>query len=167
MGWTSERIYLLTKWWGDGLATVEIGSRLGMSKNAVIGKAHRIGLETHVRSVQSENFKAKTKKRPRPSLGPKRRYEFRSRRAVAPYAPKPTPAPAIPVVQEEEPIPLMVLLFDIERGQCKWPHGDPKEVDFGFCGHEQEYIDNPWRPYCAFHRKLGTRKDFRYGRKVR
>ena len=44
MSWTPELIATLTTLWSDGLPTTEIGRRLGMSKNAVIGKAHRLGL---------------------------------------------------------------------------------------------------------------------------
>ena len=44
MDWTSERIGALTKLWNGGLTTREIGLRLGVTKNAVVGKAHRLGL---------------------------------------------------------------------------------------------------------------------------
>ena len=44
MDWTTERIATLTKLWGGGLSTREIGLRLGVTKNAVVGKAHRLGL---------------------------------------------------------------------------------------------------------------------------
>jgi GcrA cell cycle regulator len=42
MEWTDERISELTKLWNDGLSTAEIGKMLGISKNAVVGKAHRL-----------------------------------------------------------------------------------------------------------------------------
>ena len=42
--WTSERIDELTKLWEEGITTAEIGRRIGVTKNAVIGKVHRIGL---------------------------------------------------------------------------------------------------------------------------
>lgn len=44
MAWTEETINELTRLWGQGLSTSEIGRRIGMSKNAVVGKAHRLGL---------------------------------------------------------------------------------------------------------------------------
>nr|CAX84191.1 conserved uncharacterized protein [uncultured bacterium] len=44
MAWTEETISELTRLWAQGLSTSEIGRRIGMSKNAVVGKAHRLGL---------------------------------------------------------------------------------------------------------------------------
>lgn len=44
MDWTQELISELTRLWGEGLSTSEIGKRLGISKNAVVGKAHRLSL---------------------------------------------------------------------------------------------------------------------------
>lgn len=43
--WTDEKIAKLKKLWSEGLTTGEIGKRLGVSKNAVVGKAHRLGLK--------------------------------------------------------------------------------------------------------------------------
>lgn len=45
MLWTDERIGLLKQWWAEGVATAEIGRRLGCGKNAAVGKAHRLNLE--------------------------------------------------------------------------------------------------------------------------
>ena len=45
MSWTEERVAHLTQLWEAGIGTAEIGGRLGMTKNAIIGKAHRIGLK--------------------------------------------------------------------------------------------------------------------------
>ncbi|MEO5376097.1 MAG: GcrA family cell cycle regulator [Alphaproteobacteria bacterium] len=44
MVWTEERIAQLVRLWNDGLTTGEIGKQLEVSKNAVVGKAHRLGL---------------------------------------------------------------------------------------------------------------------------
>ena len=44
MTWTAERVSELRKLWATGASTAEIGRRLGVSKNAVVGKAHRTGL---------------------------------------------------------------------------------------------------------------------------
>jgi len=46
--WTEERIEQLTQLWEEGVTTAEIGRRIGVSKNAVIGKVHRIGLTPRV-----------------------------------------------------------------------------------------------------------------------
>ena len=44
MAWTEEQIDQLKELWGEGLSTSEIGRKLGVTKNAVVGKAHRLGL---------------------------------------------------------------------------------------------------------------------------
>jgi GcrA cell cycle regulator len=46
--WTPERIEALTRLWEEGVTTAEIGRRIGVTKNAVIGKVHRIGLTPRV-----------------------------------------------------------------------------------------------------------------------
>jgi GcrA cell cycle regulator len=46
--WTTERVALLTELWEEGLTTAEIGRRMGITKNAVIGKVHRIALTPRV-----------------------------------------------------------------------------------------------------------------------
>jgi GcrA cell cycle regulator len=46
--WTTERVDLLTQLWDEGLPSAEIGRRLGLTKNAVIGKVHRIALSPRV-----------------------------------------------------------------------------------------------------------------------
>lgn len=74
--WTPELIDEITKLWNEGLTTAEIGKRIGVSKNAVIGKAHRLGLP------------------PRPS--PIKRV-VRPRATIAP-PPKPMPAPVRPTM---------------------------------------------------------------------
>ena len=54
MSWTPELIESLQNLWNDGLTTTEIGRRLGMSKNAVIGKAHRLGLNGRPSPIRRE-----------------------------------------------------------------------------------------------------------------
>ena len=67
MVWTSELVSKLKKLWYKGLTTVEIGNCLGMSKNAIVGKAHRLGLESRPSPIKHENLKIlanKTIKKP-------------------------------------------------------------------------------------------------------
>ena len=51
--WTDERVELLTSLWEEGLPAAEIGRRLGLTKNAVIGKVHRIALSPRVVTVMA------------------------------------------------------------------------------------------------------------------
>jgi GcrA cell cycle regulator len=50
--WTDERIEQLTLLWDEGVTTAEIGRRIGVTKNAVIGKVHRLGLVPRVITVK-------------------------------------------------------------------------------------------------------------------
>jgi hypothetical protein len=62
-----------------------------------------------------------------------------------------------PAPPPEEPVPLMLDVAQLQPGQCRWPHGDPRKPGFGFCAAPNA----PGRPYCAFHARkayLGERK---------
>ena len=62
MGWTPETIKELKRLWNKGFTTVEIGNRLGMSKNAIVGKAHRLGLESRPSPIKRELTKVQIQK---------------------------------------------------------------------------------------------------------
>lgn len=67
MVWTDERIELLKSLWGEGLTTGEIGKRLGVSKNAVVGKAHRLGLKGRPSPIKRTRKAAKPEKAEKPA----------------------------------------------------------------------------------------------------
>ena len=64
MGWDDEKIGRLKKLWSEGLTTVEIGKRLGTSKNAVVGKAHRLGLKGRPSPIKRQDVKVAPAKKP-------------------------------------------------------------------------------------------------------
>ena len=61
MAWTPELIKELKKYWKKGLTTGEIGRLIGMSKNAVVGKAHRLGLEGRPSPIKHERIRISKK----------------------------------------------------------------------------------------------------------
>ena len=155
MDWTDEAIARLRALWDEGHSTAEIGRRLGISKNAVVGKAHRLNLP------------------PRPS--PIRRTEGGAaapRRA--PVAPVRRPAPevspvsasshsgsypdAVHAVQEPtqpRPRPALQAVASAPRSgprtaPCCWPIGEPGTPDFHFCGADAMTA----KPYCTQHAQL-------------
>ena len=75
MGWTEERVELLKKLWADGLSASQIAAQLGgVTRNAVIGKVHRLGLSGRAKSPSSMVPRAR---KPRPashSMRPRMRY---------------------------------------------------------------------------------------------
>jgi GcrA cell cycle regulator len=125
MDWTSEQITQLTQLWRDGLSTAEIGKRLGISKNAVVGKAHRLHLDSRPSPIKRVG--------PRPAIV---RHTTHVRPAVPPAAPAPAPQPAAP--------PRVV---ELSNQSCRWPIGHPGDADFHFC--TQRAIQG--KPYCVEH----------------
>jgi GcrA cell cycle regulator len=142
MGWTDERVATLRKLWAEGLSASQIAKQLGgVTRNAVIGKVHRLGLAG----------------RATPSRPAKRPVRAARPRVISPTAPRLRPAshPNVPaiIVPELEP-----LLFDdgraasvltIKDTMCKYPIGDPATADFAFCGRESSC-----GPYCQDHARL-------------
>ncbi len=120
--WTPDRVKTLMALWAEGVSTLEIGRRLGVTKNAVVGKVHRLGLPKRQSPISSA---------PR-----------------APRAAKPTEPPKPKV--EEAPLPDtadMVKMEELTSGMCNWPEGEPGTDDFRFCG--QQVLEG--KPYCAAH----------------
>ena len=127
MGWTEERVEQLKGLWNEGLSASQIARALGgVSRNAVIGKVHRLGLAGRAAPARSE--------RPR------------AQRRAAIHA-----APALPEVIEEDPIKLddgnFATVLTITDRMCHWPIGDPSEHEFHFCGRKPR----PGSPYCEAH----------------
>lgn len=126
MAWTEERVQTLRKLWTEGLSANQIAKELscGFSRNAVIGKVHRLGLSG----------------RATPSRPAKTTVRMTRPRAV-PSAPKVrTVAPPRPVKLAPEVEPLrfegrLKTVQTIEANQCRFPYGDPNDAAFGFCGH--------------------------------
>jgi len=147
MTWTDERIDQLTELWGAGQSATQIGKVLGMSKNAVIGKAHRLKLPARPSPIRKEGSATRPKPRAVPRLRP----------TPAP-APEPTPVPAATPRSVEaakvrsvlEVVPRIVQR-PARRANggpgCLWPIGDPGDADFHFCGDASV----PGKPYCDQH----------------
>src|SRR6478736_692759 len=167
MSWTDERIARLKKMWHDGATASQIADELGgVSRNAVIGKAHRLGLEQRPSPVKPGEEKEKkpaaapsaAKAAPRPDVPVSRPANVPTPAAAVPGAP-----PARPEMQYRsvgpggfirqvpaKPSPEVAdktSLLDLNDRICKWPIGHPGEPDFHFCGQQA----NPGFPYCVQH----------------
>ena len=144
MSWTNERVELLKKLWGDGQSASCIAARLGkVTRNAVIGKVQRLGLQGRATLVTRRPPRASllpaAKSQPRtgkrsPGLARSRRQETKPRRPTAP--PELGPAPDAPVT-----------VLTLTPANCNWPEGDPKRTGFHFCGRDKP----PDRAYCPHH----------------
>jgi len=120
--WTDELIEQLKALWAEGLTTGDIGKKLGISKNAVVGKAHRLGL----------------KGRPSPI-----KREASGSDSTSPETPAAKPRAKAKAVEPKK----IKSLVDLSAHTCRWPIGDPKEPNFHFCGANAM----AGKPYCAEH----------------
>ncbi len=141
MVWTDERMALLRDSWEAGMTASQIAEKLGegITRNAVIGKAHRLGL----------------KSRPSPVRGGEDSAEAPVAAAPAPAAATPAPqagdAPAPRPAAARKPVAkgkvARTTLLDLNEKICKWPIGHPGEADFHFCGKGAQ----AGFPYCTEH----------------
>ncbi|OPZ76855.1 MAG: GcrA cell cycle regulator [Alphaproteobacteria bacterium ADurb.Bin438] len=132
--WTEEKIEELKKLWAEGLTTGEIGKRLGVSKNAVVGKAHRLDLESRPSPIKRAVSEVKEVVQ----------KEVAQKEVVSePKAPVRKKLP----VKEVDKKNKKTKISDLTSTSCRWPVGDPKEEDFHFCGKETFN----GKPYCLEH----------------
>ncbi|MES1156730.1 MAG: GcrA family cell cycle regulator [Alphaproteobacteria bacterium] len=140
MGWTEERVNTLRKLWAEGLSASQIAKQLGgVTRNAVIGKVHRLGLAG----------------RATPSRPAKRPVRAARPRVIGPTAPRMRPPSAMPLVVVPQLEPLKdetgrtASVLTLNESMCKFPIGDPNEADFAFCGRASSC-----GPYCQDHARL-------------
>ena len=140
MAWTDERVELLKTLWAEGLSAAQIANKMGgVTRNAVIGKVHRLGLSGRATPAKPQRGRISAPE-PReetaaPSAAP--------RRLVAkPTAPEPEFIAPL-VLDSGDP----TTVSTIKNNMCKWPIGDPAKDDFHFCGQPTL----PGKSYCAYH----------------
>ncbi|MGI9401070.1 MAG: GcrA family cell cycle regulator [Rhizobiaceae bacterium] len=153
MSWTDERVAQLTKLWADGLSASQIAAELGgVTRNAVIGKVHRLGLSGRAKS-SSQSSASRPKRQPRVN-GFSSRSPRSGQRALNNVSLKISTATETnrALIEEdiEAPKPLKIALTELTEKTCKWPLGDPATDDFHFCGHD--ICESG--PYCRYHAKL-------------
>ena len=135
MPWDDNNVSKLRELWDQGLPTAQIGKLLGFTKNAVVGKAHRIGLERRPSPIRRTAVKPDRKKARSPIM-PKLNFEV-----------KKDEVKGNPVHQQTfQPLVKNLFTKSVKRG-CEWPEGHPDESDFKFCGKER-FED---KPYCIDH----------------
>ncbi len=147
MGWTDERVTTLKKLWLDGLSASQIAKQLGgVTRNAVIGKVHRLGLSGRAAPSQPARpaFKAPRPARP-VSTAPAAPRRMVAEPVSTPVVSAPLPTP---VHRIEEPGSATVLTLGAHM--CKWPIGDPSSDGFTFCGRRMGDAG----PYCREHAQV-------------
>ena len=147
MSWTDDRVETLTKLWADGLSASQIAAELGgVTRNAVIGKVHRLGLSGRAKA-KSPNA-ARAKRAPRATgYSPRSRVSAKTAdgRAIAINTPS-----RPPIEDMVAPEPKKLSVVELSDKCCRWPYGDPATDDFHFCGHSPKEDS----PYCEYHSRL-------------
>ena len=159
--WTDERIQHLRTLWAEGHSTEAIGRKMGISKNAVVGKAHRLNLPARPSPIKRQT--------PRPPSIPRQGRKpslpalqvlgtsFTASsspvrvQSISPQAEitRPAPRPVLPVREKARPTPAPEQDRRSSRvATCCWPIGEPGRPGFGFCGQP---VAAPNRPYCDDH----------------
>lgn len=140
--WTDETVALLRSLWAEGLSASRIAGRIGgVTRNAVIGKVHRLGLTKSDNGAQK--FRS-TPARPKPT----------GRRSKSPEMGRVVSAAHLMVIEPYTTGPEIVIpaherkgVLDLEDCDCRWPIGDPQHADFHFCGKTKV----AGLPYCEHH----------------
>jgi GcrA cell cycle regulator len=141
MGWTEDRVTTLKKLWLDGLSASQIAKQLGgVTRNAVIGKVHRLGLSGRAAPSQPSRpvLRAPRPARPAPVVG---------HHAPRRVEPQPHPVARLENYVEE---PGSATVLTLGAHMCKWPIGDPSSDGFTFCGRR---IGDEG-PYCVEHARV-------------
>ena len=156
MAWTDEVVEQLKQHWIDGKSASQIAGLLGngVTRNAVIGKVHRLGLAGRAKAPGA------AASRPRRPAPPPAHRLVGARLSSAPRIVRGATALAIApealseVIEPEfesvvVPMSLKVTIVELKEAMCRWPLGDPASSEFRYCGSPTAS-----RPYCAYHASL-------------
>ena len=150
-GWTDDRVGALKKLWLEGQSASQIAKALGggVTRNAVIGKVHRLGLSGRAAPSQPARTTATTFRATRPRPTPPAAPAPRRAEAVQPRPTAPAPAPTPSVSREILDLPGTATVMTLGAHMCKGPIGDPSSREFSFCGRRSSE-----GVYCVEHAKV-------------
>jgi GcrA cell cycle regulator len=153
MEWTDETIARLRELWAEGHSTAEIGRRMGISKNAVVGKAHRLNLLARPSPIRRDGGETVARSHaPRRVTGPTLPPLDTATPPLPQPRPTPAPAPAPVAAVRPEPAKPPVVVRpagprSLRSQTCCWPVGEPGTSSFRFCDADA----TPGKPYCTNH----------------
>jgi len=149
INWTDDRVEQLKKLWESGLSASQIAAELGnITRNAVIGKVHRLGLSGRAKTPSSAAPRQRKVRAPQHMMRISRPMS-RGNTALA---------QAFEVEVEADPIAFDNVvpmgqrrtLLELTEETCHWPIGDPGSTEFFFCGGKSL----GGLPYCAQHSRV-------------
>lgn len=149
-GWTDDRVATLAKLWGEGLSASQIAAALGggVTRNAVIGKVHRLGLSGRVKAgapIPQRPAKPKPISAVPPVSEPVRPHVEQAGTAPSETSLDHRWARDIALPESKR-----VGILELRDSMCKWPIGDPSKPDFAFCGARSA----SGMPYCTEHCRI-------------
>ncbi|MEZ5810199.1 MAG: GcrA family cell cycle regulator [Rhizobiaceae bacterium] len=160
MSWTDERVEMLKTLWAEGLSASQIAAQLGgVSRNAVIGKVHRLKLSSRGRAASSQPRQKKVARSGGAGrsagrggssgrtvtavIGATALQQHYIADAVAEQETRPSEDVVVPISRK-------LSLIELNEKTCKWPIGDPLHDSFHFCGNDSGESG----PYCTYHARL-------------
>jgi len=148
MSWTTERVELLKKLWSEGLSASQIAGRLGsVTRNAVIGKVHRLGLSGRATTSRMKTHRPRARSNAQPKRHVKSRFAQIGNPALRQLY-HPDAEPFQPQYEELDiPLAERKTIETLVECSCRWPIGDPQLPDFHFCNRTKV----TGLPYCEFH----------------
>lgn len=152
MSWSDERIDRLKKLWMDGLSASQIASDLGgVTRNAVIGKVHRLGLSGRAKSNAATMVRSR--KAARVARGGTVAAAIpvaRGNLALATVVEAVAESRLKPQAEVVIAISRRISIMEIREGLCRWPLGDPLQAEFAFCGADC----SSGKVYCTQHARV-------------
>ena len=153
MDWNEERTAALKQMWLEGMSASQVARQLGgVSRNAVIGKVHRLGLSSREAPSRPRSLGG----RPAGQASRARSSTVQARRASPAPATAPRPAPVVRAVVRpfEGDVAPMASILTLSADGCRWPIGDPNDAGFGFCGR----LRGGHASYCEGHAQNAQRR---------
>lgn len=148
--WTAPRLTNLIILWKEGLSATKIGIRLNLSKNAVLGKAHRLGLALRASPFSPGQLGTRRKLR---------HQQLQEQSQAVPEVLQVAQDLELPILQEKEPAAFHYVAPPLREAahaphyqqkqfdRCQWPQGHPGQPGFQYCSAPVD----PGRPYCPTH----------------
>jgi GcrA cell cycle regulator len=157
MAWTDEIVEQLKQHWIDGKSASQIAGLLGngVTRNAVIGKVHRLGLAGRAKTASTVASRPARRSAPPPMqrvAGPRLSHAHAPRmtRGATALAYAPQTLSELETQEEFEsvvvPMSLRVTIIELKESMCRWPLGDPATSEFRYCGSPTAS-----GPYCGYH----------------
>jgi GcrA cell cycle regulator len=152
MDWDAERTAALTKMWLEGMSASQCARQLGgVSRNAVIGKVHRLGLDSRQAPSRPRSLGGRPAGSGRSAATLVQAHRTATTTATPVVVIRPAPTPASPVSTDLKPT---ASLLNLSGHACRWPIGDPGCSDFGFCGRP----GTGRGAYCEDHAQVSLRR---------